>query len=199
MSVVINAAVEGPTDEAVAVRLIHYVGAKAGHVYGKQGKPYLRDKLSGYNRAARFKPWLVLVDLDCDADCAPPLKTAWLPDPAPQLCFRIAVRAVEAWLLADADTISDFLGVARSRVPQHPEDLDNPKMELVNLARCSRRKDIRQDMVPREGSGRPVGPAYTSRLMEYASQHWRPTDAAQRAESLTRAIRCLRRLVEQGT
>ncbi|NMC21518.1 MAG: hypothetical protein GYA33_13985 [Thermogutta sp.] len=199
MSAVINAAVEGPTDEAVAVRLIHHVGAKAGTVYGKKGKPHLHARVSGFNRAARHAPWLVLVDLDQDAQCAPPLKTAWLPDPAPQLCFRIAVRAVESWLLADAERIAEFMAVARSRVPANPEGLPDPKVELVNLARRSRRKDIREDMVPREDSGRPVGPAYTSRLIEFVEQYWRPTEAAKRADSLARAIRCLERLVEEAT
>lgn len=195
MPAVINLAVEGPTDEAVAVRLIHHVGAEAGVVYGKQGKPYLRDRVSGFNHAARHTPWLVLVDLDRDADCAPPLRAAWLPDPAPQLCFRVAVRAIEAWLLADADTIAEFLGIARRKVPALPETLDHPKTALVNLARTSRRKDIRLDMVPREGSGRPVGPGYTSRLIEFAGKHWRPREAAKRADSLARAIRCLRSLL----
>lgn len=198
MPVVICAAVEGPTDEAVAVRLIRHVGADAGGVYGKQGKPHLRDRLSGYNRAAQHAPWLVLVDLDGDADCAPPLRTAWLPDPAPRLCLRFAVRAIEAWLLADAERIAQFIAVARSRVPADSEALPDPKAAMVSLARQSRRRDIREDMVPREGSGRAVGPAYTSRLIELAGQHWRPAEAAKRAESLARAIRCLRRLAKEG-
>ncbi len=195
MSVSINAAVEGLTDEAVAKCLIRHVGAVPGSVYGKNGKPDLRKKVNAYSQAARNNPWLVLVDLDHDAACAPPLKAAWLSNPPPRLCFCIAVRAVEAWLLADADTLSDFLGVARSRVPQQPEHLDDPKAALVNLARRSRRKYIREDMLPREGSGRPVGPAYTSRLIEYVNQHWRPKEAAKRARSLARAICRLHSLV----
>jgi hypothetical protein len=167
-----------------------------GLVYGKQGKPHLRERVSGYNNAARHVPWLILVDLDRDADCAPPFAAQWLPRPAPLLCFRVVVRAVEAWLLADVETLSGFLGVARSRIPTHPEALDDPKAALVNLARASRRTAVRKDMVPREGSGRPVGPAYSSRLIEYVVNHWRPDVAAARAESLDRAIRCLRRLAE---
>ena len=198
MAAVISAAVEGPTDEAVAVRLIRHVGAKAGSVYGKQGKPRLRERVNSYNQAARRAPWLVLVDLDRDADCAPPLRAAWLPDPAPQLCFRVAVRAIESWLLADAETIANFLGVARGKIPAQPETLSHPKTALVDLARTSRRRDIRLDMVPREGSGRAVGPAYTSRLIEYVDNHWRPAEAAKRAESLARAIRCLRRLAREA-
>ncbi|MDW8326371.1 MAG: hypothetical protein RMK99_07380 [Anaerolineales bacterium] len=196
MPVTISAAVEGPTDEAVVTKLIAHVGALAGPVYGKNGKPHLRQHIGGYNNAARHSPWIVLVDLDHDADCAPPLRNEWLPQPAPLLCFRVVVRAVEAWLLADAEALSSFLGVARTRVPNQPEALEDPKAVMVNLARQSRRRDIRIDMAPREGSGRPVGPAYASRLIEFVSGYWRPDVAAANADSLTRTIRCLRRIAE---
>lgn len=188
----ISAVVEGIVDEAVARRLIVSAGADPGPVYGKQGKRFLQQRISGYNTAAHHSPWLVLVDLDRDHDCAPPLRAAWLPQLAPYLCFRVAVRAVEAWLLADPERIAEFLGVARSKVPTDPETLDDPKAEIIALARASRRRDVREDMVPRDGSGRPVGPAYPSRLIEFASSWWRPDVAAQRAESLRRAIDCLK-------
>ncbi len=64
-----------------------------------------------------------------------------MPDPAPYMCFRVAVREVEAWLLADREQIARFLSIARSRVPQSPETLDNPKQRLVELARHSRRRE----------------------------------------------------------
>ena len=135
------------------------------------------------------------IDLDREADCAPPLCEAWLPAPAPHLCFRVAVRAIEAWLMADAETLVSFLGVARSRVPRDPENVAHPKQAMVELARRSRRRAIREDMVPREGSGRQVGPAYSSRLMEYAGSRWRPEVAAQHSASLQRAIACLEILI----
>jgi hypothetical protein len=193
----ISAAVEGVTDEAVARKLITHVGAALGPVYGKHGKVHLKERIGGYNHAARHTPWLVLVDLDRDAACAPPLCTDWNPAPAPLLCFRVAVRAVEAWLLADVEALADFLGVARKRIPTDPETLDLPKQALVNLARASRRRAVQQDMVPREGSGRSVGPAYPSRLIEFVGSHWRPEAAAHRSDSLRRAIACLRRLAKR--
>lgn len=70
---------------------------------------------------------------------------------------------------------------------------------LVNLARRSRRKAIRQDMVPRARSGRQEGPAYTSRMTEFASEKWRPEVAAEHSESLRRAIQCLQRLAAAST
>lgn len=194
MPVTISAAVEGVTDEAVARRLIAYAGAQPGSVFGKNGKASLKQKIAGYNNAARHAPWVVLVDLDQDADCAPPLRAEWLPAPAPHLCFRVVVRAVEAWLIADAEALADFFSIARGRIPHDPESLANPKESLVNLVRASRRKEIRDDILPREGSGRSIGPAYVSRIIDFASSHWRPGVAAHRSESLRRAIACLKNL-----
>ena len=191
----IQAAVEGIVDEAVVRRLIAYAGGQVGTVYGRNGKPALREKIKGYNNAAHFTPWVVLVDLDRDGDCAPPIRKVWVPTPAPNLCFRIAVREIEAWLIADKQTLARYLRIRPDDVPEEPEKLQYPKDVMVNLARGSRSRDIRSDIVPRENSGRRVGPAYASRLIEYAKERWRPEVAADHAESLRRAINCMQRLV----
>ena len=195
----ISAAVEGIIDEAVVRKLITHAGGQLGAVYGRNGKLALRQKINGYNNAARHSLWIVLVDLDREADCAPPLREAWLPDPAPDLCFRVAVREIETWLMVDAETLAEFLRVARRRIPGRPEHSDHPKESMVTLARHSRRRAVREDMVPREGSGRPIGPAYTSRLVEYVESRWRPEVAARHAESLRRAIACVERLIRKAS
>lgn len=195
---VVSGAVEGIVDEAVFRRIVRTVRAEPGPVYGKNGKHQLIERLPGYNNAARFSPWLVLVDLDHDADCPPPFRTAALPRPADQMCFRVAVREVEAWLLADRERIADFLDVNPNWIPRDPEGAPDPKRIVVDLARRSRSRDISRDLVPREGSGRSEGPAYASRLIEFVSDHrhgWRPGVAARSADSLARCLRCLRRLV----
>jgi hypothetical protein len=200
--VVISGAVEGPTDEAVLRSLLVHVGAKPGQIYGGQGKQFLKQKIHGYNNAAKHSPWIVLVDLDRDAECAPSLLRAWISEPAPAMCLRVAVREVEAWLLADPDHLSNFLGIPASRVTSDPDELLDPKQTLVELARSSRRRNIREDMVPRPGSGRKVGPAYTSRLIEFVTPTgalWRPDVAAHRSDSLRRCLRCLRLLVETAS
>lgn len=196
LSTVISVAVEGDVDAAVIRRLIAHAGGRIGDVYGKNGKPDLRKKISGYNKAARHAPWMVLIDLDNDADCAPPVRHEWVPTPSPYLCFRIAVREVEAWLMADAQTLARYLRVRPDKIPAEPEKLEDPKDRIVDLARLSRSKTICKDMVPREKSGRRVGPAYSSRIIEYVQEHWRPQVAAGHAESLQRAITCLQWLVE---
>ena len=199
--VVITGAVEGDVDEAVVRRLIQHVGAVPGPVHGRNGKAHLHQRLRGYNQAAHLSPWVVLVDLNHDAGCAPPFRLAWLPDPAPCMCFRVAVREVEAWLLADLEELARFLSLPVSQVPMDPEAIDNPKHALVQLAQRSRRREIREDMVPRLGSGRVVGPAYTSRLIEFvvrATPGWRPDVAARYSGSLDRCLRCLRRLAKRA-
>ena len=195
----IAAVAEGHLDEAVLRAVIRHAGGIPGPVYGKHGKQYIRKNLHGYNQAANHAPWLVLVDLDQDADCAPPFRATWLLRPAPMMCFRVAVREIEAWLLADRMRIAEFLAVDSRKVPNDVEAIPDPKHTVLQLARSSRQKGIRQDMLPRPGSGREVGPAYNSRLIQFVTDSrrgWRPEVAAESSESLRRCVRCLRRLVK---
>jgi hypothetical protein len=187
----VNVLVEGPTDEAVVRRILAHSGLPCGIVHGKQGKSYLLDRLPNYNQAAHFAPWLVVVDLDQDSNCAPPFVEERLPHPARGMCFRVAVRAVEAWLMADAERIAAFLDVPVNRIPHHPEAELDPKNTLVNLARRSRSVAIREDMVPRQASGNRVGGGYPGRLIEFvttANNPWRPGVAAKRFDSLRRCL-----------
>ncbi len=196
---IFSVAVEGTLDQAVVQRLIERAGAALGPVYGRRGKAYLRKKLAGYNRAARFSPWFVMIDLDEDEDCAPELVRQWLPERAPAMLFRIAVHEVEAWLLGDRERLSRFLRVARSSIPEAPEGVIDVKQAMLNLARQSRRGEIRYDMLPRVGSGRSVGPAYSSRLAQFVLDReagWRPDVAANACTSLQRSISRVEQLVE---
>jgi len=197
---VFSVAVEGDLDEAVITRLASEVGATVGPVYGKRGKEALKARLRGYNSAARYSPWLVLLDLNQEEPCAPPFRQRLLADRAPQMCLRIAVRAVEAWLLGDRERLSRRLAipVTRLETPSDPEALDDPKQFLVQAAVHSRSRLVRRDLIPSPGSGRKVGPGYTSRLIEFVidrQRGWRPDVAAGVCDSLERAIRRLRELV----
>jgi hypothetical protein len=198
-SVVVSGLVEGPLDEVVLARLLSETGAALGTVYGRKGKGDLLGRLARYNEAARFSPWAVLVDLDRDAECAPQFRKEWLPEPAPHMCFRVVVRAVEAWLLADRQGLADYLQAPLAKVPAGPEQVNDPKDRMVALARLSRRKAILEDMVPRPGGGSRVGTAYVARLIEFARDHWRPAVAARNADSLRRCCERLHELVQGAT
>jgi hypothetical protein len=117
------------------------------------------------------------------------------------MCFRLAVRSIEAWLLADGERIANFLGVRRAHVPSEPDSLDNPKRALVNLARGSRRRALRNEIVPREGSGRSVGPLYTTRMIEFIQDEavgWRVDHALGVSDSLNRCVKHLGQLAEKA-
>lgn len=198
--VVVFGAVEGLVDEAVFKRLVLHVRAEPGPVHGKKGKPHLKRRIIGYNQAAQHLPWVVLVDLNQDAECAPPLQASWLPAPAAHMCFRFVVREIESWLLADRIRLAHFLRIPISSVPTDPEFIEHPKLSVVELAKRSRAREIREDILPRPGSGRLVGPAYSSRLIEFVTDTsigWRPEVAAISADSLARCLRCLERLIKR--
>lgn len=196
-----SGAVEGVVDEAVFKRLVGDLHCHQGPVYGKKGKDFLRTRITAYNAAAQFSQWMVLVDLDEDFRCAGELRNDWLPHPAQMMCFRVVVRAIESWLLADSERFSRYFGVAQRQIPDNLERELHPKIALISVIGHSRRREIREDMLPRFGSGRDVGPAYTSRLIGFASDTengWRPTIAATKCESLGRCIRCMRTQIRQA-
>ena len=120
----VNIAVEGELDEAVLTKVLTSVGIGVVNVYGKRGKNNLKENVPRYNQAAQHGRWVVLVDLNNDAECPPPFINSWLPARNKNLQLRVAVRAVEAWLLAERDEIARFLAVSKQRIPLYPENED---------------------------------------------------------------------------
>lgn len=183
-------------DEVVLRRLIILTDGTMGNVYVTQGKQRLDRQLGGYNNAARFSAWCVLRDLNGDASCATELRLRLLPKPSPLMRFRVVVRSIEAWLMADRERIASFLSISQSTIPHLPDDLPNPKQILVDLARRSHKRAVREGIVPASGGGRHVGPDYTSLMIEYVESRWRPEVASRSSDSLRRCIGKLRELVE---
>src|SRR5436305_14008841 len=125
--IILSAAVEGSLDEIALRRLLAEANLLIGKVYGKAGKDYLRNRIQDYNNAARFTPWVVLVDLDREADCAGSLCRSWSLEPVPKLMLRVAVRAMAASSLPDTATTSDDLAVSQYRAPITPDDEPDPR------------------------------------------------------------------------
>ncbi len=178
-------------DEAIVRTLLGHVGREAGTIYVQGGKSKLLAKLAGFNAAAHFSPWVIVVDLNGDAACAPAFVSQTIPAPSPHMIFRVAVRQAEAWLMADREGLARYLRVSQALVPNNPEAEVDAKQSMVKIARASRDRRVRQDMVPTPGGGRKTGPNYAGRLIEFATQRWRPDVAAERADSLSR---CMQRL-----
>lgn len=187
----INLVVEDELSEAVARKLLESSSRPYALriVYSRGGYGYIKKKIRGFNNAAKGTPYLVVTDLDTE-DCAPVLIDKWLNKQTlqPNLLFRVAVKEVEAWLLAHRSAFAEFVGVCEGLVPQSVEQIDDPKKKLINIVRQSRRKRIREDIVPPRRSRREQGPDYNGCLVRFVEGHWNPRDCATASRSLEKAI-----------
>jgi hypothetical protein len=191
---IVSCAVEGALDEVIVRKLLAYAGLACGPIYGGEGKQHLYRSIGGYAHGAKQGPWFVLVDLDHEHECAGNLVDAWLPDVPTLMRFRVAVREVEAWLLADRRGLSGFLSVSRDRIPRIVDELADPKSSMISIASRSRRRAIREGLPPRVASGRTIGPLYVSELSRFVLEVWDVDTASTVSPSLRRCIRSLRTL-----
>lgn len=185
----INFATEDELSELVLFRILERIGRYAvGTAYRRGGFGYLRRTIHGWNTAARGIPFIVLTDLDT-YPCPPELINEWLPyGKHPNLLFRIAVREVEAWLLADPANLSQFLNVRRTLIPTPPDAIVDAKAALVGVASRSRSKVIRESIVPKPGSTAKQGPDYNGRLGTFVREHWNVDVAKANSDSLSRTL-----------
>lgn len=189
--------VEGDLDEVIVVKVASSVGLRVDRVFGKKGKDWIGASIGRYREAAEHDAWLVVVDLDQSHECPAALVTDWLPNGIGRLCLRVAVRAIESWLLADRAEFARFLGVRQEMIPTSPDSILDPKGQVVSLARASRLSAIRTALVPRPESGRAIGAGYTAELMKFAQQQWNPDRAARQSPSLVSSLSRIRDLARE--
>lgn len=192
----VSVVVEGPSDEGAVRAVLAACGLSVDMIHGRRGKSYIKAKIGNYNAAAKHGPWFVLIDLDDPDGCPGEICHSWLPSPEELMVFRVAVVELEAWLLADRERVAEFLGVSEGGIPIAPDELADPKQQLLNLARRSRKRAVRQGLVPRDGSGASVGPTYVSDIRDFGATVWRPEVAALHSPSLARAMDRLRHLAD---
>lgn len=182
-------ATEDPLSEAVGQRLVAETNSSlAVHLsLRKGGFGYLRSRIRNFCEMARGMPVLLLTDLDA-GDCAPGLIEEWTSrDEVPgRLLFRVAVRQIESWLLADREAMAELLGVGIGNVSRNPDALPNAKNELLRLARRARR-DVRIDLLQQTGAIATQGIGYNAVLCDYIQSSWDPSRAAGQSSSLARA------------
>lgn len=190
----VSLVVEDDLSERVLRRLLVASGRayEIGICYGKSGVSYIRERIAGFNNAAKGAAYIVLADLDT-TECAPTLLGEWFQVASrhPNLLFRVAVREVESWLLADRRNLARFLGIQVDLVPQQFDETEDPKATLIGLAHKSKRRDLRRDIVPRPGSAATQGPDYNARLADFVANYWDPEAAAQHSKSLAGAARAI--------
>ena len=191
----ITLGVEDALSEAVAVRLIkqYAKGARKSQTVGLKGNDDLRKRLPSLNAIASYVgPALVLTDLDSPQRCPAELVASWTQGirRSPNLVLRVAVLEVEAWIIADRGNFARWLGISESVIPRAPEQVDDPKRALVQLARRSRNRNLRDGLVSDRGNGLFLpGPGYNPELRDFVNRRWDPEAARLAAPSLSRAIR----------
>ncbi len=190
-----NLLVEGYVDEALASKLISHCGHESGITFGIKGWTYIHSKAKSFDQSCHGQGLLTLVDLmDTREQCPSVVVNAWVPNRSPHHVFRVVMREAESWVLADRDSIAEFLGIPIAKIPFAPEDLEDPKRTLINLARTSRRKTVRDALVPADNTSASEGPLYTSEITKYIAERWNPEKASAQAPSLARAITRLKEL-----
>lgn len=142
----------------------------------------------GWNRAAKGTPFVVLTDLDT-APCPGELIKSWLAnDQHPNLLFRVAVREVESWLMADTDNFAHYIATRKTLMPEDPDGLVDAKRTLIQLAKKSSSSSIRQRLVPRKNSTATQGRDHNGCLSIFVNCSWNIESARTRSPSLERTI-----------
>jgi hypothetical protein len=111
------------------------------------------------------------------------------------MVFRVAVREVEAWLLADRPGIANLIGAHVNQVPARPEQLDDPKQHLLQLAKRYARGHLKNDLIRMDGTNIKQGVGYNNVLSEFVLDKWSLDTARQNANSLERTICRMEELV----
>lgn len=181
--------VEGATDEYFVRECYRQLGIEVGTVFGKRGVDYLVSRAQGFAIRGRYSPILILADfMDLREPCPVVARRDLVATDYPLALVRLAVNEIESWLLASRPELARYLGVSISRVPAAPDDVADPKRELVNIARCSPRPRIREMFVPREGYSSVVGAGYVDGFQEFLAGHWSLESAAERSPSFRKFV-----------
>jgi hypothetical protein len=168
----------------------------AGPSIDTRGVTRLRASLSRYAEvAAHVQP--VLCVADTDGGCAATLPDAWLPKVPARLILRLAVPEAESWVLADSARFAEAIAVPVGKVPREPDRLTDPKSAVLGLARRSRVRAVRTEVVSALDPGRP-GSGYNEHLVRFVRQCWRAGAASECSPSLQRAVRRLRALASSA-
>lgn len=186
----LNLAFEDALTESLALKIFRTIPTEYATrtVYSRGGNGYLRRTIDGFNNAAKGTPFFVGTDLDT-YECPSALIDDWLASPKHHnLLIRVAVHEAEAWVLADRNNFARFIGVGVANVPVDVEALPNPKEVLIQIARNSRKKQVRDDICPSPKSTSKIGPNYNARLGSIVSENWNPAAARLNSRSLDRTI-----------
>lgn len=189
----INLVFEDVLSEAVLKQMLKQSQRpfSVGNCLNQRGYGKIKKVISGLNHAAKGMPYLVLTDLD-NAVCPLVILSEWLTQPKhPNLLFRIAVKEVEAWLLAHREAFAEFLGISVDLIPADVDKVSDPKQLLINLAKKSKKRELREGIVPDRNSTAKIGKDYNGQLIQFVDRNWQVASAQTNSPSLERAMNAI--------
>jgi hypothetical protein len=191
-------ATEDELSEQVGLCLAAEAGLEVGQCLRRGGNGYLRSRVTNFCQIAEQQPVFLITDLD-QSNCASALMKNWfgqIQRPA-KFIFRVAVREIESWLLADHEAMFTLLGSRTPKLPSNPDNLPDPKQVLLHFAERAPR-GIREELVTRQKNLVSQGLGYNALLCSLVRDNWLPERAATRSPSLQRARVRLRELAEKS-
>lgn len=187
--ITVSLVTEDELSEAIGLRLLtDFLRFPASiRTLRRGGFGYIRSKMNNWCQLSHLHPVLIITDLD-RASCPASLKTEWVGTSthSKNLVFRVAVREIESWLLADHETMQLLIG-KKGQLPSNPDELNDPKQYLLELSKKAPR-EVRYDLIKQEGSICSQGMGYNRRLTTTVNQNWCPIRAAKLSPSLQKAI-----------
>lgn len=182
-------AVEDELSEVISTKILKSFDIEIMVVLGNNGNGYLQKKSPEFNRSAKGLDIFLLTDLDSPKGCPLELIRSWIKGPLnPRFLFRVAIMEVESWLMADRKAVAEFLSIPINRIPPSTDNIPDPKEFLVSLARGSKKRKLREELVPKPGARIPVGYGYNTRLSQFVRDHWDLERAASASPSLKRTV-----------
>ena len=192
-------AIEDELSEAISTKILKNFGIEIITVLSEGGNAYLRQKAPELNRSAKGIDIFLLTDLNSSKHCPLELINSWIKGPLnPRFLLRVAIMEVESWLMADREGLAHFLAIPVNRIPTNTDDIPDPKEFLVSLARKSKKRKLRDELVPKQGARISIGYGYNTRLSEFVREHWNLERAATVSPSLKRTLNRLNQVTETG-
>ncbi|MDW7680839.1 MAG: hypothetical protein SCK70_09755 [bacterium] len=163
----------------------------------KRGKGYIKSRINGINDSSPVTTFFVLADLD-QIVCAPILINQWFKRKIrKKLIFRVVVREIEAWLLADVVGFARYLKLSESYLTKkigNPEELRYAKEKLISLVDKCKISELKTDIVKKQRTGYKQGSGYNARLAEFVENYWNLQHARAKSRSLEKACIALENL-----
>ena len=200
---VVSALAEGPMDGAALRKVASTCGieipatklkiAGSNQRFWKSAKKYNHAASQIGNSNSIF---LGLGDQENPNNCSPGQLSEQLGIRSDFFIIRLSERMLENWLLSDISSLAKFLKIKEDLVRKEIYKQTNvhPKDIVVSLARRSKVREIKADVVPKQGSKGRVGKGYTAVMTRFIEDFWNPDAASVENRSLEKALLAIRRI-----